>query len=299
MFENITLIANPISGGRKDKEGLIRYVLNYFSERGIACTLKYTTRRGEATEFSRQAVKDKSDAVVVIGGDGTINEAAASLINTNVAMGIIPIGSGNGLARSLGIPKNVKQACELISRGPIVPIDVGRINQRFFFLVVGVGFDAVVGKSFDEYNKRGPFSYFYLSAKTYFNYKPEDMRISFNDKSLEIKPFVIAVANGQQYGNNAIIAPQAKLNDGLLNICIFHRLTFLQVFTQLPKLFLGKIESFSDADFYESNTVSIQREGPSVVNIDGEAFCESAELRISVLPQSLNVIVSKNSFSFT
>ena len=197
MSEQITLIVNPISGGRKNKNELQKYVSDYFSKNDNQVTLKTTTRRGEAKEFAHHAVQDSDDLVVVVGGDGTLNEVASGLVGSEVAMGIIPMGSGNGLARTLRIPQNIEKACKLISEGDRVKIDMGKANGRFFVLVAGVGFDAVVGKCFDEHHKRGPISYFYIGAKEFFLYKPETVKISFDDQLFEVYPFLIAAANGQ------------------------------------------------------------------------------------------------------
>jgi YegS/Rv2252/BmrU family lipid kinase len=295
MHKKITLIVNPIAGGRKRKGNMINFIKEYFSLRGHELTLKQTTGRGEATEFAQQAVDNKADIVVAVGGDGTINEVGSGLVNTDVTLGIIPCGSGNGLARSLNIPQNVEQACKLILEGNISSIDVGRANERYFFLVAGIGFDAKVGKRFDDYPNRGAISYFYLGAKEFFVYKPEWVKISINSEIFEIKPSVVAVANGQQYGNGAIIAPDAKLNDGLLDISIVHRLSFFQLFGALPKLFKGQIKKFANAEFHKSQTICIERKAPALVNIDGEPILESPVVECSVLPNALKVFAAKNS----
>ena len=295
MNEKITLIVNPISGGRKDKKELLKFVSDYFSKNGNRVTLKTTSRRGEATEFAQQSVRELDDLVVVIGGDGTINEVASGLVGSEVAMGIIPLGSGNGLARTLKIPLNVEKACKLIAEGDRVKIDTGKANDRFFVLVAGVGFDAVVGKRFDEHHKRGPISYFYIGTKEFFLYKTDRVKISFDDHSLEVEPFLIAVANGQQYGNNAIIAPDAKLNDGLLDITIIHNISLFQLMRALPKVFSGRLKHYPKADFYQTKSVRIQREAPDILNIDGEPVDEKPVIEISILPKSLKIIAPRNS----
>jgi len=295
MSEQITLIVNPISGGRKNKNELQKYVSDYLSKNGNQVTLKTTTRRGEAKEFAHHAVQDSDDLVVVVGGDGTLNEVASGLVGSEVAMGIIPMGSGNGLARTLRIPQNIEKACKLISEGDRVKIDMGKANGRFFALVAGVGFDAAVGKRFDEHHKRGPISYFYIGTKEFFLYKPETVTISFDDHSLEVEPFLIAVANGQQYGNNAIIAPDAKLNDGLLDITIIHDISFFQLMRALPKVFSGRLKHYPNADFYQAKSVRIQRSGPGVLNVDGEPVDEQSVIEISILPKCLKIIAPPNS----
>jgi len=295
MHEKITLIANPISGGRKDKTELLKIVSDYFSQNGNEVTLKTTSRRGEATEFAKQSVRNSDDLVVVVGGDGTINEVASGLVGSEVAMGIIPMGSGNGLARTLRIPQNIDKACKLISEGDRVKIDTGKANGRFFVLVAGVGFDAAVGKRFDQHHKRGAISYFYIGAKEFFLYKPEIVKLSFDDHSLEVKAFLIAAANGQQYGNNAIIAPDAKLNDGFLDITIIHYTSAFQLIRALPKLFSGRLKRYPNADFYQAKSVRIQRSGPGVLNVDGEPVDEQSIIEISILPKCLKIIAPPNS----
>ena len=295
LNEKITLIVNPISGGRKDKTELLKFVSDYFSQKGDRVTLRVTRRRGDATEFAQQSVQHSDDLVVVVGGDGTINEVASGLVDSEVAMGIIPLGSGNGLARTLKIPQNIGKSCKLISEGDRVKIDMGKANDRFFVLVAGVGFDALVGKRFDEYHKRGPISYFYIGTKEFFLYKPERVKISFDDQSFEGEPFQIAIANGQQYGNNAIIAPDAKLNDGLLDITIIHYISVFQLMQVLPKLFSGRLKRYHHADFYQTKSARIQRSGPGVLNVDGEPIDEKSVIEISILPKCLKIIAPPNS----
>ncbi|MFQ5823849.1 MAG: diacylglycerol/lipid kinase family protein [bacterium] len=295
MKKKTTIILNPIAGGIRNKEKVIHFVVDYFTPKGHEITLKQTSRRGEATKFAQQAVKDKTDFVIAIGGDGTINEVGSGLVNTAVPMGIIPFGSGNGLARSLNIPQKMEPACQLILEENIFSIDVGKANDRYFFGVAGVGFDAVVGKRFNEFSRRGPIPYFYLSAKEFFVYKPEWLKICFDGNILEINPFVIAVANGQQYGNGAIIAPEAKINDGLFDICIVHQLTFLQLFSAIPKLFKGQVQKYRYAEFHKCPAVTIERKEPALIHLDGEPVLDKPMVKILLLTNALNVIASKNS----
>ncbi|MFQ5675491.1 MAG: diacylglycerol/lipid kinase family protein [bacterium] len=298
-YEKITVIANPISGGQRNRQDRLDYVFDYFSRNGYQCTLKETSRRGEARNFALQAVEEKDDLVIVIGGDGTINEITTALVGSEVAMGLIPAGSGNGLARTLGIPFNLERACHLIATGEEVKIDAGKANNRIFALVAGVGFDAKVGKRFDEHHKRGAAGYFYLGAKEFLFYTPDPIKISFDDKSFEISPFVVAVANGKQYGNNAIIAPDAILNDGLLDITIVHQTSNFQLLRALPKLFGGKLARYPHAEFYQTKFVRIERNTPGLLNIDGEPVLEEPVIEVSILPQSLKIISPPNTISLT
>lgn len=296
IFEKVHIIVNPISGG-KDKKRVGSHIQNYISRFSASSNLFFTSARKEASRLSKEALDHKVDLVVAVGGDGTINEVASELVHSNTALAIIPMGSGNGLARSLGIPLEIEQACELLSRGIVRNIDVGKVNDRLFFLIAGIGFDARVGRAFEEHNHRGPLPYFYLSAKEFFEYIPETFEVIANGKTSKISPFQLAVANGRQYGNNAYIAPDAKMNDGLLNVCIFHRLPFHRLFTQLPKIFLGDMKDLPDTEFFTTTHLKIIRNQDAVINIDGEPTNASSELEFTVIPGGLRVLTPRTSAS--
>lgn len=291
----IKAIMNPISGVRRNREKMVRYISDFFGLKAEKGEFKITSKAGEAVHLAQSAVKDGNDLVIVIGGDGTINEVASGLVGTSVPLGIIPNGSGDGLARSLGIPRGIKEACELIEQRQVFSIDVGKANSRYFFSVAGFGFDAAVGRKFDEFQYRGALSYFYVGAREFMRYHPEKVRITFNNETRELSPLITVCANGQQYGNNAIIAPEAKLDDGRLDICIVHPMNFLYLFDAALKLFNGKLKAFRKAEFYKSDFVVVEREQPGVINIDGEPVFEQARVEITVLPKYLKVIASEKS----
>lgn len=294
MRGKITIIINPISGNRRRRDESIRHVRGFAADHCVADIVE-TGKRGDAAAFSREAVRRGQDMVVAVGGDGTINEVASQLVDTDVCLGIIPLGSGNGLARSIYLPKDIEEACQVLRKGRISTIDVGKVNERYFFLIAGVGFDAHVGRSFENYNKRGPLAYFYLAAREFFSYKPEPLTVETgNDNIIQESPFVVAVANGRQYGNNALIAPSAKLNDGLLNVLVVHTLPWWRLPMMLPKLFSGKVRTVPGTSFFETASVVIRRKKESWVNVDGEICFEAADLHISILPKGLKIITPPN-----
>lgn len=290
QFSKIHIIANPISGGRKNKAEIIALLQQRLETASSEVEIRFTEYRNHGTELAQDAVRQKADLVVALGGDGTLNEVASGLVGSAVAMAIIPLGSGNGLARSLGIPTAIPGAVDLVFHGKVTAIDVGKVNARYFFLLTGLGFDAVVGKRFDDHPTRGPVPYFYLSTREFFSYQPPKLKIRFDDKSFEVQPFLITIANGRQYGNNAYIAPAAKLNDGMLNLCIIHRLRLYQLPVLLPKVFQGKIDTFSEVESYTTRNVLIEREQPGLINVDGEPVEEGKTLEISVLPRKLRLV---------
>ncbi|HEX9655183.1 MAG TPA: YegS/Rv2252/BmrU family lipid kinase [bacterium] len=293
MFNHITVIVNPIAGGKKDKKKLIQLLLAQLSSNGRKVSVRCTTKKGDATLFAREAVDENVNLVVVVGGDGTVNEAGSALVKTGVPIAIIPQGSGNGLARTLRIPADVKSASGLIAAGVVSDIDVGNANRHYFFMLMGVGFDALIGQKFNEYSARGPLPYFYLGAREYFTYQPPRVHLSFANRRVELTPFMITVANAQQFGNNALIAPHAVLNDGLLDICIVNRLRVIDLVAALPKLFTGRIGDFSGVEFHQAAAARLERERADFINIDGEAVLEEAIVDISVLPRSLKVVTPR------
>lgn len=293
MFNHVTVIVNPIAGGKKNKRQVVDSLSASLSRSGTKISICYTEKRGDATEFSRAAVARNSGLVVVVGGDGTVNEAGSALVRTGVPMAIVPQGSGNGFARTLRIPADVASAAGLINDGVVSAIDVGKANDRYFFMLMGIGFDAVIGQEFNSHSARGPLPYFYLGAKKFFSYQPSKVKMSFQNSVIDLAPFLITVANAQQFGNNALIAPHAILNDGLLDICVVHRMSFFDLFSALPKLFTGRIRDFSGVEFHKTADVRLERERAEVINLDGEAVPESAVVSVSVLPRSLKIVTPR------
>jgi len=294
-FRHALIVANPISGKKRNKRQILEYLQRRLHQQGVASEIMYTQSRGHATEIARQASVQKVDLIVALGGDGTMNEVAAGLISSDAAMAIVPLGSGNGLARSLGVPLDYRKAADLIFTGQVRSIDVGKLNGRYFVLLAGVGFDAVVGQRFEDHHSRGPLPYFYLSLQAFFQYKPEQFTLTFEDQRLQLTPFILTVANGLQYGNNAFVAPHAKLDDGLLNICILHEFKSRHVFTVLPRIFSGTVHRYPKADFFQVRELTIERRDAGLVNIDGEVVPEERIVNISILPGSLKVIAPANS----
>ncbi len=294
MFERVCLIVNPISGSGRGRKQSVEHVRNFMAQHCSDIVLHETRNRGDAALFAGAAVRDKFDLAVALGGDGTVNEVASALVGTDVCLGIIPVGSGNGLARSIYLPQDIEGACQVLLNGQQVRIDVGKLNDRYFFLIAGVGFDAQVGHSFDNHWRRGPLSYFYLAAREYVSYRPSPMKLRIGQKCVEARPFVVAIANGQQYGNNALIAPAAKINDGLLNVLVVHRLPWWRLPTMIPKLFSGKIATVPDTSTFETDALVIERAVDAWVNVDGEVYSEPAVLHISLIPKSLKLMTPHN-----
>ncbi len=295
--KKIRFIYNPNSGLIHPINFIRKMIDQYFPPNLCEYEIKMTEQKGHAKILAKQAVDEEFDIVVAVGGDGTVNEVASSLINTHVLFGIIPVGSGNGLARGLGIPLMVRKAVKLITVGSVRTIDVGVANDQYFFTASGFGFDAAVGKRFEESKIRGPAPYYIAGVKEFFAYKQPEFKIVFNGYKIKVKALLVAVVNVRQYGNNAIIAPHALPDDGLLDLCIIRSVKFLPTVIHLPKLFTGNIEKAPYVEHYQGTEFKIVRERADVYHCDGEIYETTDEkVNISVIPGALKVIVRNQLF---
>jgi diacylglycerol kinase (ATP) len=294
----VLFVVNPIAGGGKIIERVTAAIRETFRESGITYDIVTTQGKGDGTLFAQKAATEGYNLVVAIGGDGTVNEVATGLVGTPLVLGIIPIGSGNGLARGLRIPLNYWDACRLILRGKSTKIDVGRVCDRYFFATSGIGFDAHVGKIYNEQagHARGFFPYVQFAVTEFFNYEPQEVLLTFNGKTSRHIPFVLTVANVEQYGGGAIIAPDAAPDDGLLNISIIPQTNPFQVLTHLPKLFAGTIDQFPHFENHQTDALTITRPSPGPVHVDGESLLAGEVLEYTLLHHALHVQVHEKAF---
>lgn len=263
------LIINPISGTRS-KAGLDRMVIDSLSPLGWEVEVVYTKGHGDATRLALSAIEKKCDAVLAAGGDGTINETAAALCGTGVVLGILPCGSGNGLARHLGIPIDLREGLKVIHEDHPTDIDYATVNDRKFFCTCGVGFDAAVSAAFARKKTRGKFTYLQSTFETYASYEPEFYTIRANGKKLTEKAFLVAVCNASQYGNNAYIAPSASINDGLLDVTIIHAGNTLSTALVGVDMMTGMIERNMLIQTFRTDNIIIERERRGPSHLDGE-----------------------------
>ena len=289
--KHITFVVNPISG-TQEKEQIIALINEQLDIDQYTFQIQYTQYAGHAEEIAAQCAKEGHFAVVAIGGDGTVNEVARALTHTSTAWGIIPCGSGNGLARHMQISMQPQKALEVINEGHVESIDYGTINRRKFFCTCGVGFDAFVSLKFAEAGKRGLNTYIEQSLNASLNYKPETYKVTVDGNETEMyQAFLIACGNAAQYGNNAYIAPKATLNDGLLDVTILNPFTPLDVPSLALQLFTKTIDQNSHIKTFRCKTINIRREKPGVVHYDGDPVNMGANLKVKIHHAGLQVIV--------
>jgi YegS/Rv2252/BmrU family lipid kinase len=248
-----------------------------------------TTEPLEAVDFAKKALEQGATRIIAVGGDGTINEVASVLVGKSIALGIIPVGSGNGLARHLNIPLNYKKAFQKALVGATIKIDVGHINNRPFFCTAGVGFDAAVAHRFANSKGRGLLNYIKATIITLFKYKP--IQVSINNAPVE-NIFSLSIANANQFGNNAFISPFSNIQDGQLELVKIGILNKLQAGIIAVRLFKKSIHHSNDVHIIACKTASIYYVKNAPIHIDGENLVTDNELlNITISPFALNVIV--------
>lgn len=284
----VRLIINPISGTRS-KTGLDRMVIDTLGPLGREIEVAYTKGHGDATRLALSAVEKGCETVLAAGGDGTINETAAALCGTGVVLGIIPCGSGNGLARHLGIPVDIKESLKIIIENHAMDIDYATVNDKKFFCTCGVGFDAAVSEAFARKKTRGKLTYIQSTFQTYASYEPEHYTIIANGKTLTEKAFLVAVCNASQYGNNAYIAPSASINDGLLDVTIIHAGNALSTALVGVDMLTGMIERNMLIQTFRTDNIIIEREHRGPSHVDGEPMEMDRSLRVCCHHNGLRV----------
>lgn len=282
------LIINPISG-TSNKKNLDVLVTERLAQNGIKVDTVWTKAAGDATNLAREAAANGYDIVIAAGGDGTINETATALCDTGVTLGIIPCGSGNGLARHLNIPVDVRTAIDIIADGRAEICDHGSVNGRPFFCTFGTGFDAAVSHKFAKSKHRGKYTYLRNTFKEYITYKPEEYVIRANGNIITEHAFVVAVCNASQYGNNAYIAPNASINDGLLDVTIIHYGNILSTALVGLDLMLGSIEKNMLIHTFRAHDITIERKNPGPAHIDGEPLILDSCLDVKCHEHSLSI----------
>lgn len=289
--KDIEFIINPIAGTRS-KLILEDLILQHLDLNIFNCSISYTKARGHAQELASLAVQKGVDYVVAVGGDGTVNEVARALIHEKSTLGIVPVGSGNGLARHLGIPLSPTLAIEKLNKQKQILIDAGMANGRPFFCTAGIGFDAHIGRKFAMSTTRGFNTYVRTVLQEFLQYKSHTYSIRVDqDPAINIEAFSITFANAAQFGNNAYISPEADISDGKLDLCLIKK------YPKRVGLHLGM--RLFNKTIHKSRYMTIRKIESAVVNcsdadcfhLDGEFLLLDGELKLEIIPQCLNILV--------
>lgn len=257
------------------------------------CGIEYTKHRAHAVSLAREASEKGYDYVVAVGGDGTINEVAQGLLDTNTAMGILPRGSGNGLARHFGIPSQLSDAIDNLFNSNIIRMDTMLINNRLSLNVSGIGFDGHVANLFANRKIRGLFGYVRLTLRELFRFGEFKSEIIVDGKTFSCNVFIIALANSSQYGNNIRIAPQASVCDGIFDITLMkkvslYNLSFIYAFLK------GKLKKSDLCNLLAAKEARIRTSQPAPYHIDGEPCGLEDSFTIQLKPSSLSVLVPEH-----
>lgn len=290
MKKKILFIVNPISGG-KNKKRIPDLVNQHLSKSKFEYRISFTERVEHGYMLAKAAVKEGYDIIVAVGGDGTVNEVAKALIKSEIILGIIPFGSGNGLARSLKIPLNISKAISIINDLKTDKIDAASFNKDYFFNVAGTGFDALISQSFAKNKTRGLFGYVGTTFREMKRYNPSNYKLNLDGNLLERKAFIISVANSAQYGNGAYIAPRADVKDGLLDVIIVKPIAWYSIPFAASKMFTKKVESSKYVEMFQAKKITIERDIEAPIHLDGEPKMGEKNILIEVIPLSINVIV--------
>ena len=290
LKRKIVFVFNPISGNRRLIPVLP--IIERFINRDLYDFSIITTKhKGHATEIAQEYSAKKYDAVIAVGGDGTVNEIGRGLIGTNTALGIIPCGSGNGLARHLGIPMDPYKAVKWLDKSIFTDIDYGTINGNPFFCTCGVGFDAKVSDTFSKAGTRGVLTYMESILKEIATYKDKLYKLNFDDSSETFECFIVTCANADQWGNNAYIAPTASLQDGLMDVVVIHPFTPLDAPLLAFQLFNRQLDKNEKVTIRKCQRLTITREEDGPAHFDGDPIMLGKEIHIEMVPHGLKVLI--------
>lgn len=291
MTHPYLFILNPNSGTSIGKNGdAVREKIHAVSKQnaGTAQVL-FTEEPAHATELVRTHMHaEKWKAIVAVGGDGTVNEIAKPLVGTDIPIGILPLGSGNGLARHLGLPLTLDAALKRLFDGSPTTIDSAEMNGIPFFCTAGMGFDAYVGHLFGQQKSRGLATYVNVSFRAYWSYKPQSFRLN----GVEKQAFSLSFANAGQFGNNAWVAPQASLQDGLLDVCTISPFPQWYGTALAYGLFTKQLKQSAYIDYQRATEAVVETDTPPMVHYDGEPLqLDTTRIEVKIKPGSLNVII--------
>lgn len=293
---NILFIVNPISGTGKQKQ-LRALLADFLDYEKFDFEMQFTEYRGHASLIAEKE-RDNFNMIVAVGGDGTVNEVAKGLIGSTCVMGILPLGSGNGLARHLKLPMRLQDSISVLNAQKVKTIDTASINGECFVNVAGIGFDAHVAHLYAVQSKRGPIPYAKLMTTEFQNYKPTKYEVNIEGESHDLSAFLISFANSSQFGNNAYISPNALIDDGLIDVCMMTEFPMVEAGQLAVKLFNKRMDKTKYMKIVRGKYIVIKANENITGHLDGEPINFPKELEIIVNPASLNVVYNANTSRF-
>jgi diacylglycerol kinase (ATP) len=294
MNKKVLIILNPNSGTQFSMD-IHDHLAPLLEHDDYDCDIEYTKGPMHALDLAKEAADQNYFAVLAVGGDGTVNEVGAALMHTDTALGIIPTGSGNGLARHMKYHMHPKKATEQILNSQSIAIDVCEVNKQPFFNVAGVGFDALVAHDFSLKPHRGFLSYLGSALKFWLSIGDTKYKLKLDGHKISPRALMITFANGSQFGNNATIAPDASLTDGYFQVCLLKKFPTYLAPIMAYRLFSGRIPNSKYLKVFRAKKVNIKRKRKKV-HLDGEPFRLSKQLKVRVVPKALNILAPQEYF---
>lgn len=291
MKKKAIFVMNLISG-TSSKAGVPDLIEHNLDKEKFDYEIVVTEYAGHASEIAARAKDEGVDLVVAVGGDGTVNEVARSIVHSGTALGIMPCGSGNGLARHLLLPMNLKKSLDIINAFDVRDLDYGIINGHPFFCTCGMGFDAFVSQKFAEAGKRGPITYAENILREGLKYKPETYTIVDENGTTQYKAFLISCANASQYGNNAYIAPQASMSDGLIDVIIMEPFDVFEAPQISIDMFNKTLDKSSKIKTFRCKKLHIHRSKPGVIHYDGDPVMTGEDIDVELQEKGVKMLVN-------
>lgn len=290
--QKVRFIINPFSGLSR-KKNVPAIIKKHINKQKFDFDIAFTKAVGHAIDLAKEAVEQNYDIVVAVGGDGSVNEVATALIDTTVKLGILPGGSGNGFAMHLGLGRNIKRAVQILNNSKSIIIDTCLLNGRPFVNLGGTGFDALVAHKAKQSTLRGLYAYTKFALLEAWSYPIEKYTLNIDNQEIIQECLVIEVANAQMFGYNFVIAPQAKLDDGILDVLLVKKVPKWRYLFSLWRFFNASFHKSSLVTSYAGKDVKISGKKPMPVHIDGEGYYLEEDLHFTIKPLSLNVLVSQ------
>jgi len=289
--KKILFIVNPVSGVFQ-KHNIDQKIEDTIDSQHYDYDIQFTEYSGHATILAKEAASNGTDIVVAVGGDGSINEVANGIAYTDVALGVIPLGSGNGYARHLNIPLNVSKALQVINRGKIDAIDIGVTGDQYFISNAGVGFVSIVANEFKQHHLHGFFSYAMAVLKKYFPYRGRTYNIEIDGRAIQRQAFFVVVGNTRELGYHFSATPKADVRDGYFDVLILKPFPKLLGLFTVPFSYFQLTHKWYSSEFHRAKTVKIYQEYESIVELDGDPFpWNESPLKVDVCHLALKVVI--------